>query len=820
MLSSCEEDNKNFTAGTGTITPTITVDASIVSSRGEDLGQLGFDIPKPDDFSLRMTDESGSHTGEWKSISQFSPEMPYRVGTYLMTATFNEGAEGYDMPSFKGEASLAVDNGTNTPVDIKCSIANAIIDVNYSDGIGKLLKECTLTFHTVTGGEFIDYPRGETRPLFINPGDIAVMASVTRGDGRAVRVLLGRINGTRAAHHYTLDTSIQLNDAGSPVIIVDNREADVHFTLELSDRLFDGKAPEVTASGFSPGSPLTITEGETPAHDISMIVTGDNITSLRLSTLSPSLIAEGMPPEIDLMDLSDASRRLLSDFGLEWDGTKVTFNHLLSRIDYTPVSPASSFTLLAIDDLGRINLPATLTVITLDALVKIVDTSSSTIGVNTAAITLSSTAVDLDRNINVRTRDRAGIWPDAEIISITSTGENTHQVIFTVPEGNGDIDVTVYYCGRLKGSATIKRVPPVYEIEADAFAHTARFKVKCDDAGIIPVIVDYLTLFNGNSECTIFNRDRESGIVEIIGLEPDKSYTLRPSLTAAHDDSGRYCGPVTFTTEKTLGLPNGDFEEIENTLKYNNLQSGGKYSQTIIEIYDRCNYTSYDLSTPRGWATVNAKTFCTRARNRNTWYMQPSTFTVGGAVSGAYAVQLTNVAWDADGVEIPDYTQETTPYLRYNPNIPRIAHKAAGRLWLGSYSFNAATGEESIHEGTGFTSRPSALNGYYKYMPGKVTTNERAYAEVKVWGRVGDRDVIIAGGTANLSVTPAYTTFSIPLTYHTFGVKATRICVMLASSSDIGTIDYETAHITTTPDALTASSTGNVLCIDNLSLAY
>lgn len=141
MLSSCEEDNKNFTAGTGTITPTITVDASIVSSRGEDLGQLGFDIPKPDDFSLRMTDESGSHTGEWKSISQFSPEMPYRVGTYLMTATFNEGAEGYDMPSFKGEASLAVDNGTNTPVDIKCSIANAIIDVNYSDGIGKLLQD-------------------------------------------------------------------------------------------------------------------------------------------------------------------------------------------------------------------------------------------------------------------------------------------------------------------------------------------------------------------------------------------------------------------------------------------------------------------------------------------------------------------------------------------------------------------------------------------------------------------------------------------------------------------------------------------------------
>lgn len=105
-------------------------------------------------------------------------------------------------------------------------------------------------------------------------------------------------------------------------------------------------------------------------------------------------------------------------------------------------------------------------------------------------------------------------------------------------------------------------------------------------------------------------------------------------------------------------------------------------------------------------------------------------------------------------------------------------------------------------------------------MPGKVTTNERAYAEVKVWGQVDGKEVIIAGGKLSLSVTPAYTTFSIPLTYHTFGVKATKLCVMMASSADIGTIDYESARITTTPDPVTASSTGNVLCIDNLSLAY
>lgn len=819
ILISCEEDNANFTTGTGTVTPVVKVDASIVSSHIKNLTDMGYSIPQPEDFSLRMADESGAHTGVWKKLNQFYTDMPYRTGNYTMTAYYDEGAEGFDKPSFIGITPFTVENNTNTLVELNCKLANTILNVDYAADITPTLSDCTLSFHCVAGGEFLEYPSAETHPLFINPGDIAVMASVSRPSGESVRVVLGRLTNALPAHQYTLETSLD-NDGHDPKLTVNIPEADQHFSITLSDALFDGNAPAVTPAGFTPGQPLTLTEGETPANEIAMTVSGENIEHVMLSTRCPSLIAEGMPTEIDLLNLTAEGKQQLNEMGLQWDGKKVVFNQLLTHIDYSETDNKSSFTLVAYDNMGRINDPTTLSVNTLDAPISVTATSASIIGINNATITLATPSGDISNNISIKVPNSAGMWNDAEIVSITSPAESTHIITFKVPEGNEDIDADIYYCGRLKSSVTIKRVPPVYQLEADAFAHTARFRVKCDDASVIPVIIDYITLFNGGKECTIFNRDRDNGIVEIIGLDAYKKYTITPSLLPSHGDEQQYCRPVSFTTEKTAELPNGDFEDNESTLKYNNLQSGGRYSQTIIEIYDRCNHTSYNVETPRGWATVNAKTFCTKAKNKNTWYMQPSTAIVNGGVGGAFAVQLTNVAWDTDGAAIPDYTQESTPYLHYNPNVPHIAHKAAGRLWLGSYSFNAETGTESIVEGIGFGSRPSALNGYYKYMPGKVTTNERAYAEVKVWGQVDGKEVLIAGGKLNLSVTPAYTTFSIPLTYHKFGVKATKLCVMMASSADIGTIDYESAHITTTPDPVTASSTGNVLCIDNLSLAY
>lgn len=101
---------------------------------------------------------------------------------------------------------------------------------------------------------------------------------------------LSRLQSTTKARHQRLT--------------VDIPQADRQYSITLSDALFDGNAPEITAAGFTPGEPLTLTEGETPGNEVSMTVSGEDIEHVMLSTRCPSLIADGMPAEVDLLNLS------------------------------------------------------------------------------------------------------------------------------------------------------------------------------------------------------------------------------------------------------------------------------------------------------------------------------------------------------------------------------------------------------------------------------------------------------------------------------------------------------------------------------------
>lgn len=92
--------------------------------------------------------------------------------------------------------------------------------------------------------------------------------------------------------------------------------------------------------------------------------------------------------------------------------------------------------------------------------------------------------------------------------------------------------------------------------------------------------------------------------------------------------------------------------------------------------------------------------------------------------------------------------------------------------------------------------------------------------DVTLYGRVDGVLVAIASAVGRLYPSTTNATFSVPITYGIFGVKAEAITVMLSSSYDIGTIDYESTHIHTTPDPLSASSTGSVLEVDNITLSY
>lgn len=248
--------------------------------------------------------------------------------------------------------------------------------------------------------------------------------------------------------------------------------------------------------------------------------------------------------------------------------------------------------------------------------------------------------------------------------------------------------------------------------------------------------------------------------------------------------------------------------------------SGGRYSQNTVEIYNLQNRTSFDLMTPEKWATVNDKTFCRSATNHNTWYLAPSTYTVNDAYSGAYAVRLDCVGYDIHGQKIPDYLQPGPPYTLYSCNIPAGFSHAAGRLFLGSYSFDPENLQERYVEGLAFSSRPVAVNGFYKFVATSANPRATALARVEVIGNLNGADIVIAENELHLPVALSYTAFTIPLSYERFGMKATSIRLMFAPSDAIGDIESETQSIIVLPDPATSTSRGSSLWLDNLSLSY
>lgn len=290
----------------------------------------------------------------------------------------------------------------------------------------------------------------------------------------------------------------------------------------------------------------------------------------------------------------------------------------------------------------------------------------------------------------------------------------------------------------------------------------------------------------------------------------------------ADNENPTLSNTVPVETEITIPLTNGDFEEAKSVIENYPMASGGRYSASIAPIFNQQNTCNVNVSLPSEgkWATVNAKTFCTYASNRNTWYMQPSTVITNDCQSGSKAIKLTSVGWDLAGEPIEDYVQESTPYTSYSRSIPHISHFAAGRLFMGNYKFDPLSCTEIYDEGVDFTSRPSALNGYFKYIPGESSPQDRGLAKVELIGVDGGREIVIAESVFRFHATTDYTAFSIPIEYGCFGVKATKLRVLFASTDQIGSIEEESIRIKPHYNAQAAAAVGSSLYIDNVSLSY
>ena len=230
------------------------------------------------------------------------------------------------------------------------------------------------------------------------------------------------------------------------------------------------------------------------------------------------------------------------------------------------------------------------------------------------------------------------------------------------------------------------------------------------------------------------------------------------------------------------------------------------------------NTSSITVSEAEGWASVNAKTCSEYAKTENTWFKVPTTEIIRGSYEGQYAVKLTNAAWDINGTEPP--RDARTDEIYFSRNAPQIANRSAGKIFLGTYTF-AADGTEKYEEGINFTSRPTAITGYYYYRQDVNDTEETGLVTIRLINESEGKTTVIGEGRGELHASTSFTRFSIPVNYTVRDMHATKLQLMV-SSSCYASYDQseETRKIKTTYYLEKGVSTGAELVVDDLQLLY
>ena len=380
-------------------------------------------------------------------------------------------------------------------------------------------------------------------------------------------------------------------------------------------------------------------------------------------------------------------------------------------------------------------------------------------------------------------------------------------------------DFQAEYNGLKSAIVSVAVIIPSYSVilePFDVWSYTAEMTIipeyAEDMSNVMSAIEAYISL-NGSTWTKVDAKDLKldvtTGKAVISGLTPGTTYYFRTTC----DDGTTYSIPVMQATESVIQLP--DFTQgWGKTIFSGTINKGGKYTHGAFGTYkfDTTDLTVFDLDGNGAWVTVNQKTVPTSG-NLNSWYMVPS------SIKQNNGVLMRNVAWTMTSADPPGKSALFGNSLT-DLTPPTHGHRSAGKLFLGSYSYNHSTNVEIYNEGISFTSRPIKLKGTYTYV---ANNDQGGIVTVIVENREGGQTLKLAEGSEVLTATSSQKDFTVDLTYNTmFEKKATHLRVMFASSSNASnTQSVEDSKIKTTDNKGEAVSTGSELYIDkNIILEY
>lgn len=800
VLTACANEQTAVSTDNGNISIDVAIDARIAMTDG-----TVFTVPEAvltpvKDLTMTLTAADGkSHT--WPQLRLFDDSESFLSGTYTVAV---DNAPTH--PRIGGSASATVSGGQRTIASVHCTVQDALIRVTAIDNGTGMLR--AIRMHS-PGDTYPEISANSSDDIYTGAGTQSYFAVISNTSDSLTLEL--PVTTSIVAAHGTMCTFEQTGN--TLTANVGGRQT----VIDIPDNIFDVAAPTIEACGFTPGTVVTVEEGITLTQPVTMTITsGRPLQALTLTTMSPATSLLDLPQDIDLLHPSDEIQRMLdaANFSMTAndDNTQVELNFtgVLEAMS-SLFSATSTFTIMGRDIVGVCSRPETLTVSTRPISFNIAKITDAAIGVNRTTLTLDCNNSNIERSdISISTSDDI----PCPIVDWHNMGNGLVDVTFVVPDGDAPLNAIVSYLGLPRATVSVMRTAPDYGIFADPYATAAEVRVAAENDSVRRALTRYAIVTINGIRAPVVGRNLDNGAIYVTGLSPDRKYTVGAEIAGVTKTT-------TFKTEKATAPPHGAFAEWRVSIDDKKLPCGGRYSTSDVSVVNRQNYQDVYVQWPQeAWANNNEKTYYKGSTNRNTWYMQPSAMIVKRGDGDTKAIMLASVGWDHNGADIPDYIQTPGEYVPYSRNVPQVAHRSAGRLWLGSYHYNADTDTEEIRQGVPFTSRPSALNGYFRYIPDISTVNDQGYVQVRLVHREGGQETVVADGYMEFSTTPDYRTFSVPLSYVHYGLLPTHLCIMFCSTTRTGTQAYEDANVPVTALPELGIMRGSTLWVSQLTFSY
>ncbi len=823
VLAGCSQDYNEFATGYGDLQLEVTVDSSIRNIAGAEAVSVA--APELDDIGIEAVGENGNRRS-WKNVDEFrAGQTLVPVDSYEFTASSGDSnQEGFVSPVFAATCNASIMDSRLTTVQLPCRVASALLSVSVS-GMPEGVRSMAFRFKSETG-QYVDFKDNETRFACLHPGKIKGELVLTDNQNRAVVLQPVEITDAHAAEHYQLRCSTASTDEAAKLqLAYDEVTVASPKEVVINEELFSTPSPQFSFSGFEQGTPVAIYENSTPAGPVvCKVEAASGLKHLYLTVVSESYLDNPFSKETDLVGLSENSAVecgiVMANVADGATEATIDLSNLISRLPAGADGAATHTIVLQAEDAnGRLApVPASISVITTPIALSIAAPEKIGIDDETAKITVTYNGDNFDEDVDFEyTELGMDDWQPMVIVASKKIAESTYELTVEAPYGKQSVYIRASYKGGLRYSEKVllMRNLPEFNVvcnNENIWTSKADLLISGTDAS---KIIDYLSVYireaGGNWHPAVVEKSPEEQRITVSTLMPSTSY----DIVVATSEIRR---SLQITTEQALDLPNGSFEDnITETISIDKINCGGRYSN-VSSWMPTYNVTSIKVRETKDWASVNAKTCSEFAKTSNTWFKVPTTEIVSQSYDGVSAVRLRNAAWDINGVEPPRDVRTDNGY--YSRNVPTIANRSAGKLFLGSYSFDS-NGNEHYTKGISFTSRPTSIQGYYRYVQDVHDHDETGLVQIQVVSDADGSETVIGEGVGYLNASTSYTLFTVPIKYKVRNKQATRLKLMISSSNYASYTQLEeTRRIKTTDYLENGISTGAELIVDNLKLLY